>query len=155
MKEYAAFWKRAFQFRGVACRAEFWYPVLVNCIIGIVLDVVSQDIIGWDVRMYSLSDIWFFIILVPNISNGVRRLHDTDRSGWWYVLLLVPLAGFLTLAFLFMDTEFVKNGHRAYNREMGWDVKYPEKDGQYWKYCDESTFYDGDELEYERKDDMG
>ena len=42
-------------------------------------------------------------LLIPAISVGVRRLHDTNRSGWWFLLGLVPFANFVLLAFFFLD----------------------------------------------------
>ncbi|VEF37209.1 integral membrane protein [Stenotrophomonas maltophilia] len=45
--------------------------------------------------------VWLAII-VPMIAVTVRRLHDTDRSGWWYLLMLVPIVGLVVLVFLLL-----------------------------------------------------
>ena len=154
MNEYIYFWKRGTQFRGVSSRAEFWIPAAVNTVIILVLDFISRTFLGWDESSFSLSNVFLLVILIPSITNGVRRLHDTNRSGWWYVAMVIPIANLIAIAVLCLDTVYVDNRHRAYNREMGWDVKYPEKDGQYWKYYDESSFA-GDLIDDERKDNMG
>lgn len=44
-----------------------------------------------------LSMIWSLLNLLPSIAAGIRRLHDTDRSGWWLFIALIPLVGFILL----------------------------------------------------------
>jgi uncharacterized membrane protein YhaH (DUF805 family) len=47
--------------------------------------------------------VWLAII-VPMIAVTVRRLHDTDRSGWWYLLMLVPIVGLVVLVFMLLPS---------------------------------------------------
>ena len=47
--------------------------------------------------------ILYFAALIPSISVGVRRLHDIDRSGWWYLITFIPLASLLLLVFFCMS----------------------------------------------------
>ncbi|MGC3963957.1 MAG: DUF805 domain-containing protein [Rhodocyclaceae bacterium] len=79
-------------FQGRASRAEFWQFALVNFIVGIVLGIVD-GIIGHQI----LGSIYSLAVLLPGIGLGIRRLHDTDRSGWWLLISLVPLVGFIVL----------------------------------------------------------
>jgi uncharacterized membrane protein YhaH (DUF805 family) len=72
-----------FDFNGRASRASFWYFVLVNVIIGIVLMIID-GIIGTGI-LYTL---FFLAVLLPGIGIGVRRMHDINCSGWW---ILVPI----------------------------------------------------------------
>ncbi len=44
-----------------------------------------------------LSTIFSLAILIPSISVSVRRLHDIDRTGWWVLISLVPLVGWIVL----------------------------------------------------------
>ncbi|MBB5709685.1 DUF805 domain-containing protein [Sphingomonas xinjiangensis] len=86
-------------FRGRAPRSEFWFFTLFwfgVCFAAIILDTM----LGWSGEeagagpLYALAAIGLFL---PSISVAVRRLHDTDRSGWRYWLVLFPLIGFIFL----------------------------------------------------------
>lgn len=48
-----------------------------------------------------MSAIWSLANLLPSLAVGVRRLHDTDRSGWWLLIGLIPLIGFIVLIVFF------------------------------------------------------
>jgi len=43
------------------------------------------------------SSIWSLVTFLPSLAMGVRRLHDTDRSGWWWLLSFIPLIGIIVL----------------------------------------------------------
>lgn len=58
-----------------------------------------------------VSGILSLVLLIPSISVAVRRLHDIDRSGWWYLLFLIPLIGAIVLLIF-----FVKSGTAGDNR---------------------------------------
>ena len=53
--------------------------------------------------------ILFFINLIPAAAVGVRRLHDTNRSGWWYLVFLIPLITLVVLYFFTNDGSKSKN----------------------------------------------
>lgn len=74
-------------FEGRARRSEFWYFVLFQVIVAIVTSFVSD----W---LYALAMLG---LLVPALAAGCRRLHDTGRSGWWQLISLVPLVGWIIL----------------------------------------------------------
>jgi uncharacterized membrane protein YhaH (DUF805 family) len=82
-------------FSGRAGRKEYWMFFLVNlvisCVLGAVLGVIHLGALSF---LYSLA------VLCPGIAVGVRRLHDTDRSGWWALLALIPFIGPLGLIVL-------------------------------------------------------
>ena len=75
-------------FQGRASRPQFWYYKLVDFIIAFVLGMISVGTLGF---IYSLA------VLVPTLAIGARRLHDTGKSGWWQLLLLIPLVGLIIL----------------------------------------------------------
>lgn len=79
-------------FEGRAGRAEFWYWVLARFIIGIVSGILD-GIIG--IGIFRL--IFGLALLLPWLGVAVRRLHDTNRSGWWFLLGLIPLVGIIIL----------------------------------------------------------
>jgi uncharacterized membrane protein YhaH (DUF805 family) len=83
-------------FSGRASRSEYWYLVLPLVVISIVLNLVDSLIF----EMSILSLIFGLATLVPTVSAGVRRLHDTNRSGWWMLIALVPVVGLVLIYFL-------------------------------------------------------
>ena len=87
--------KRAFakyaNFTGRASRSEFWWFTLFNAVVSILLSTISDPIS----LIYSLAT------LVPAIAVGTRRLHDIGRSGWWQLIVFVPLVGAVVLIVFF------------------------------------------------------
>ncbi|MES2256096.1 MAG: DUF805 domain-containing protein [Pseudomonadota bacterium] len=79
-------------FSGRAARSEYWFFVLYQCLVGFVCGLLMAFGIGQLL-------LWLFVVanLLPAISVTVRRLHDTDHSGWWYWIALVPLVGAILL----------------------------------------------------------
>ena len=78
-------------FTGRAPRAEFWWYLLAVIVASIVARIID-NILGMNVMgpYGPLSLILILGLIVPNIAVAVRRLHDTDRSGWWILLPVVP-----------------------------------------------------------------
>lgn len=74
---------------GRACRKEYWLFFLFNLIIAFVL-AFTEGIVGIlpESGQSVLVTIYQLAVLIPSIAVGVRRMHDTDHSGWW---LLVPI----------------------------------------------------------------
>lgn len=79
-------------FAGRARRREFWMFALINFVISLVLGIV----LGL-VHMGPLSNIYSLAVLVPSLALGARRLHDTDRSGWWQLVGIIPIVGWIIL----------------------------------------------------------
>jgi len=88
-------------FSGRAPRSEFWYWVLATTIAGIVVGGFDH-LIGMGNSM-PVSSLLGLAILIPNIAVSVRRLHDTDRSGWWLLIILVPIVGWLVLLWFYIQ----------------------------------------------------
>lgn len=82
-------------FEGRARRTEYWMFYLVNLIIAIVLAFIARAI-GFHV----LNTLYSLAVLVPGIAVGVRRLHDTGRTGWWLLIALIPLIGWIWIIVL-------------------------------------------------------
>jgi uncharacterized membrane protein YhaH (DUF805 family) len=91
LKKYAVF-------TGRARRKEYWMFVLFSVIVTIVLSLVEGIVGGPGV----LSGLYALAVLIPSIAVGVRRLHDTGRSGWWILIGLVPLVGIIVLIVFFV-----------------------------------------------------
>ncbi len=85
--------KRYCQFRGRANRYEYWSFVLVNFVIGVILGYVE----GLKGEPPVLSGAYSIFIVLPSIAAQTRRLHDTNRSGWWLgtLLLMIFIVGLI------------------------------------------------------------
>ncbi|MDS4012838.1 MAG: DUF805 domain-containing protein [Candidatus Accumulibacter sp.] len=100
------FFVRAFQkfadFKGRASRGEYWYFLLFSILIIVLLTVLDVMLGIWNEEsgLGVLGAIWGLIILVPSLSVGARRLHDTNRSGWWQLINFVPWVGPIVLLVL-------------------------------------------------------
>lgn len=80
-------------FSGRASRSEYWWYALFNMLVGIVITVVLGDgMLG-----QSVSGIVSLALLLPGLGLAVRRLHDTGRSGWWLLIALLPVIGWILL----------------------------------------------------------
>ncbi len=99
---YLLCWRRYAQFAGRARRAEFWYFLLVN--IGVSLLLGATDaLLGFvdDEGNGLISSLYGLAVFLPSLAVGTRRLHDTGRSGWWQLLFLIPLVGLIVLLYWF------------------------------------------------------
>lgn len=110
MKEESMYWylevmKKYAVFSGRARRKEYWYFVLCNVFVSIILNLIDSLIgsfnaqTGWGL----LSGIYTLVILLPSIAVSVRRLHDTGRTGWWILFSFVPVIGFIVLLIFFVS----------------------------------------------------
>ncbi|WP_194207018.1 DUF805 domain-containing protein [Superficieibacter sp. 1612_C1] len=115
MNWYIGVLKNYVGFFGRARRQEFWMFALINAIISAVLNVV-QMILGMEIPW--LTIIYVLATLLPALAVSVRRLHDTDRSGFWLFISLIPLIGAIVLIVF-----YCKEGTSGTNR-FGNDPKY-------------------------------
>jgi uncharacterized membrane protein YhaH (DUF805 family) len=80
-------------FTGRASRPEYWWYVLAVLVAYIVVGIVESILGIHHMILYSygpLSALLWLATLVPSLAAGVRRLHDTNRSGWWILLPIIP-----------------------------------------------------------------
>lgn len=83
-------------FEGRARRKEYWMFILINFIFAILAGIA-----GALLRFPFLISIYTLFAMVPGIAVSVRRLHDTNRSGWLLLLNLVPIIGPLLIVYWF------------------------------------------------------
>jgi uncharacterized membrane protein YhaH (DUF805 family) len=83
-------------FNGRAARPEFWWFVLINVIIAAVINLVVSAIGGRNSGQV-VSDLYSLAVFLPSLGVGIRRLHDTNRTGWWYLLVFIPIIGWIVL----------------------------------------------------------
>ncbi len=101
LKNYATF-------SGRARRKEYWMFFLISALISIVLTLLDILLGTYSVEYEAglFSGLYSLLILIPSIAVVVRRLHDTDRSGWWILISLIPLIGVLVLfVFMCLDSQ--------------------------------------------------
>jgi len=110
LKKYAVF-------NGRARRKEYWYFNLFNILISIVLAVIDgvAGTFSAEAGMGLLSGIYALAVLIPIMAVSVRRFHDTDRSGWWLLIALIPLIGVIVL--LVFTVQDGKPGENQYGSD--------------------------------------
>jgi uncharacterized membrane protein YhaH (DUF805 family) len=86
-------------FSGRAARPEYWFWVLFQVLLIIVLSIVEGLLFSKPGGV--LSSIASLALLLPSLAVGARRLHDTDKSGWWLLIGLVPFIGAIVLVVFF------------------------------------------------------
>ena len=89
-------------FKGRARRSEFWYQYLFVAVVGFVLNLVMpgqiMDIGGTPVMGYGLLySVWALATFIPVLASIWRRLHDTNTSGGYFFMALIPLVGIILL----------------------------------------------------------
>lgn len=85
-------------FSGRARRREYWMFILVNTILLGALSVIDK-MLGWQRAGGEgvLATLYSILVFLPWWAVQFRRLHDTDRSAWWLLLLLIPIVGWLAI----------------------------------------------------------
>jgi uncharacterized membrane protein YhaH (DUF805 family) len=107
-------------FSGRASRSEFWWWFLANFIVSGVLSGIG-NIGGGAVTPHgptvlyvvvnAVLGVWVLATLVPNLALAWRRLHDTNRSGAWWLLTLIPIVGWI-IVIVFQASRSVPAGAR-------------------------------------------
>ena len=98
MNEYLAVLKKYAVFSGRARRKEYWMFLLLTSIVELALGIIEGILgIAPQSKQSVLGSLYALAVIVPSLAVSVRRLHDTDRSGWWLLIGLVPLIGNLVL----------------------------------------------------------
>ena len=119
MSWYLKVLRQYVDFQGRARRREFWMFVLVTAIVAVVLGIVDV-LLGTDaaigvrdgarIGIFNglfvfpsstglISGIYVLATFLPSLAVLVRRLHDRDHTGWWVLVLLVPVIGFIVMLF--------------------------------------------------------
>ena len=100
-------------FSGRTSRKNYWLAVLGLFLIAFVIGIIA-GIIGYALDNKNISNIFMAIfelaILIPGIAMSVRRLHDINKSGWWYFISFVPFVGSIIL-FVFTVLPSVEEGN--------------------------------------------
>lgn len=106
MEWYLKVLRQYADFNGRARRKEYWMFVLFNTLIAFAIAMVAgllgsiADFLGMIGSLVYM--VYALAVMVPSIAVGVRRLHDTGRSGWWMLIAFVPLVGAIVLLVFFV-----------------------------------------------------
>jgi len=110
----SSFWTNYVTFRGRARRLEYWFVALFLFLATLgatILDIaIFSDALGEFLEdsggLGVIGALLTLAVFLPSLSLLVRRLHDTNRSGWWVLIGLIPLAGAIVLfVFVLLDSD--------------------------------------------------
>ena len=106
----SSFWSNYANFNGRARRSEYWFAFLFYFLVyigALFIDAVIGTVIV-------ISSLWALATLVPLLALSVRRLHDLGRSGWYYLMGLIPFAGPIILLVFFVEDS--QKGDNAFGQ---------------------------------------
>ena len=99
--------KNYVNFNGRSRRSEYWWFVLFNIIIEIIIFILAKLITP---NLIFLLSIYSLIIFLPGLGLAIRRLHDIGKSGWYIFIAFIPIVGiFILLYFFCLDSENQSN----------------------------------------------
>ena len=106
MNWYLDAWKNYVTFTGRSRRKAYWMFVLFN-IIAAVLAGVIDNVLGLAGKdgYGPISGLYSLAVFIPGLALAIRRLHDTGRTGWWMLLGLIPLFGWIILLIFFVTNS--------------------------------------------------
>ncbi|MEX2380322.1 MAG: DUF805 domain-containing protein [Vicingaceae bacterium] len=107
MNWYLKVLKNFTDFQGRARRKEYWMFVLFHIIVLVILSSIDM-LLGFDMEggYGILTGLYSLLMIIPSLAVGVRRLHDTGRSGWWILVGFIPIVGWIILIiFLVLDSQ--------------------------------------------------
>ena len=110
--------KRFAEFNGRSRRKEYWMFFLFSILVGIAASAIDIGLFGFSIEDNGpVNGLVSLALLIPSIAVSVRRLHDTGRSGWWFLLIFAVIIGWIVLLVF-----FVSDGDNGTN-EYGLDPK--------------------------------
>jgi len=113
MEWYLKVLKNFTDFNGRARRKEYWMYTFINIVILITLMIISFIAIGIDknIGMFFLilPFLYTLVVFIPTVAVVIRRLHDINQSGLWYLITFIPLGSIILLVFMCMDSTIGPN----------------------------------------------
>jgi uncharacterized membrane protein YhaH (DUF805 family) len=114
MEYYISVLKKYAIFEGRARRKEFWLFLLASLIVSIGIAIIDGIVGGRGM----LGNLYSLAILIPSLAVGARRLHDINKSGWWQLIALIPIVGWIILIVWFA-TDGTPGDNRFGNNPKG------------------------------------
>ncbi len=114
-----SFWSNYANFKGRARRSEYWFIQLFLILTNLAVALIDFVLMDYDVDRFLANGgggivglVWIVATIVPALAVLVRRLHDTNRTGWWALIGFVPLiGGIVLLVFTVMDSTPEENAY--------------------------------------------
>jgi uncharacterized membrane protein YhaH (DUF805 family) len=114
-----SFWTNYANFKGRARRSEYWFIQLFLILTNLAVALIDFVLMDYDVDRFLANGgggivglVWIVATIVPALAVLVRRLHDTNRTGWWALIGFVPLiGGIVLLVFTVMDSTPEENAY--------------------------------------------
>lgn len=125
IEAYKKFWSNYANFNGRTSRADFWWTVLANFLVEMIIGFVCGFISGLTGASNGeassglptlLSSLYSLAIFVPSLALAVRRLHDINKSGWYLLMGLIPLAGGIILLVYYLSDSV--NTNNQYGQQV-------------------------------------
>ncbi len=114
LNAYKSYFKNYINIDGCTSKGEFWCVFIPNTIISLLLQLAARFVSD----AQSLYIVFGLVTFVPNITLGVRRLHDINKSGWWYLLYFVPVIGQLIVLVWFLKDS--SNSSQNYKKNKNY-----------------------------------
>ena len=116
-----SFWSNYTNFSGRARRSEYWFIQLFLFLTNLAVAAIDLALMDGDLERFIANGgggivglIWILATIVPAVAVLIRRLHDTSRSGWWALMVLLPVAGAIViLVFTVQDSDSGDNTYGA------------------------------------------
>jgi uncharacterized membrane protein YhaH (DUF805 family) len=125
-------------FSGRARRSEFWFFVLFTVIVSTVGGILDSIFGLRSGSSYGgtgpIQGVLQLALLVPSLAVGARRLHDIGRTGWWQLIGLVPIAGWIVLLIFFVQDSRPANQYGPSPKNPGEGYAQPSQEPPYPQY---------------------
>lgn len=121
MNWYLEVLRKYAQFDGRSRRKEYWLFVLVNMVVSFLLTFIDRftGTFDPDIGLGLLSGIYALAVFIPAIAVACRRLHDTGRTAWWLLILVVPLIGWVVLVVFFVQDSQEEENQYGISPKLG------------------------------------
>lgn len=103
MNWYLDAWKNYINFQGRARRKAYWMFVLFNIIAAVLAGVLDGVLgLGGESGYGPIGGLYSLAVFLPGLALAIRRLHDIGRTGWWMLIGLIPIIGWIVLLVFFV-----------------------------------------------------
>lgn len=118
IEAYKSYWVNAFDFKSSTSRSNYWLAILAGFIASFILGVILKSVFDFSVTIdytnyivtYAgetpgviINDLWTLANLLPSLTICIRRLHDIGKYGWWVLVVLIPVVGWIWLLVLLLQ----------------------------------------------------
>jgi len=115
--------KRFAEFNGRSRRKEYWMFFLFSILVGIAASAIDIAVFGFSFEDNGpVNGLASLVLLIPSLAVSVRRLHDTGRSGWWFLLIFAVIIGWIVLLIFFVSDGESGTNQYGLDPKVGGDI---------------------------------